>query len=372
MRIMFVNSMRSIGGGERWLLEAADGLTRRGHDVAFTLRTGGELAGAVRELGAPVSEAPMRGDLDVSSIRRMARWIRSFDADLVSVNVQRAVRVGGLAARAAGVRPIVERRGLLFPLRPSLRNRFVYSNLVSRVIANCAAIREDIVASGLIGPERVTVITNGIDPTRVRTGGGNEFRRSRNIEPDVPVIAVIGRLAPDKGHEVAFRAFADIVSVEPSTRLVVAGGGKLMSDLRDLADRTLPEGTVAFLGHVENVGPVLDAADVLLVTSHREGMPHVILEAMATGTPVVATSVAGIPEMINDGIEGIVVPDGSHERAAAALATVLGDARLAADMALAARRRVETEFSLTRMNDSVESCFASEIEAGCGGGRAPR
>lgn len=369
---MFVNSMRSIGGGERWLLEVADGLAVRGHDVAFAVRAGGDLGASVRERGLPLLNVPMRGDLDAASILATSRWIRSFGAGLISVNVQRAVRIGGAAAALAGVRPVVERRGLLFRLKPSARNRFVYSRLVSRVVANCGAIKDDIVASGLVGPDRVTVIRNGIDAARVRTGGGVRLREELSLG-DAPVVAVVGRLAPDKGHEVAFRAFADVVSRLPRARLVLAGGGKLMGDLRALAAATLPAGSVTFLGHVDNVGRVLDAADVVLVTSHREGMPHVVLEAMAAGTPVVATSVAGIPEMIEDGKEGLLVPDGAHDRAAGAVASILSDPDAASRLVEAARRRVESEFSLEEMIDEVERCFVREAEtppgrAAAGGG----
>ena len=362
MRILFVNSLRTIGGGERWLLEVDEGLCARGHRTAFAVRQGGELGRLLREKGSTVLELPMRGDGDVPSIVGLSRWIREIGIDLVSVNVQRAVRIGAPAARAAGVRAVVERRGLLFPLKPSALNRFIYGRLVSRVIANCDAIRRDLLETGLVPDERVTVIPNGIDAGRVRAGGGAAVRRELGLDGGAQIVAVIGRLGPDKGHRIAIKAFADVLRARPEARLLIAGAGHLGEELERFTAELLPDGAAYFLGHRDDVGAILDAADAVLVTSFREGMPHVVLEAMAAGTPVVATAVAGIPEMIEDGRDGILIPAGSHTAASAAVERALADPPAAADRAASARRRVETDFGLELMVDRVERCFAAEIE----------
>jgi glycosyltransferase involved in cell wall biosynthesis len=364
MRVLFVNSLRTVGGGERWLLEVSSALAGRGHQVAFAVREGGELSRLLGSTGMSALEVPMRGDGDVTSILRLSRWAREFRAELVSVNVQRAVRIGAPAARAAGVRAVVERRGLLFPLKPSAYNRFVYRRLVGRVIANCEAIARDLASTGLLTRDRVTVIPNGIDAARARTGGGPEARAELGIDCGAPVVAVVGRLVPDKGHAVALRAFAQVAEGLPSARLLVVGSGHLEDRLRALATELALGGSVLFLGHRDDVPRLLDAADVVLVTSYREGMPHVVLEAMAAGTPIVASGVAGIPEMIEDGSDGLLVPPGSHTAAAAAVERVLGDPALSAALAGSAGERVEREFALATMVDRVERCFELEMERG--------
>jgi hypothetical protein len=136
MKVAFVNSMRSLGGGERWITEVSDGLSERGHDVAIAARGGSRLAEWASDRGHSLLELPMRGDLDVVSILRLAAWLRTGGRNLVSVSVARAVRIGAVAARLAGVRAVVERRGLLFPLKRSAANRFIYARCVTRVIAN--------------------------------------------------------------------------------------------------------------------------------------------------------------------------------------------------------------------------------------------
>ena len=151
MRVLFVNSMRSLGGGEQWLLEVAGGLTGRGHDVSVAARPGSALAARASEDGHRVLGLPMRGDLDVDSILRLSRWIRRNEPDILSVNVQRAVRIGCAAALFSRRPVVVERRGLSLPVRATALNRAVYGRCVKHVIANCHAIRDGLVANGVIG-----------------------------------------------------------------------------------------------------------------------------------------------------------------------------------------------------------------------------
>jgi len=357
MRVCFVNSMRSFGGGERWLLEAAEGLAARGHTITVAARTDSALAARSTATGYDTIELPMRGDGDPTSILPLARWLRSTRVDVVSVNIQRAVRVGAAAAKLAGVRAVVERRGLLFPVKPTALNRLTYRRFVSRIIANCGAIAEDLAGGGVVPADRIVVIPNGIEPSRVTAGEGERLRAELCIDRDIPVVVVIGRLVPDKGHEIALAAFAQIVEREPRAQLLVAGAGKLRQHLRTLAAETLPADSWRFLGHRSDVDAVLAAANVVLVTSFREGMPHVVLEAMSAGTPVVATGVAGIPEMIESGRDGILIPPGDVGAAADATGRLLANPDEAAAMAHAARRRVHDEFSLALMIDRVEACF---------------
>lgn len=357
MRVAFVNSMRSMGGGETWLLEAARGLRARGHEPAVVVRSGAELGVAASKEGHEVVEMPMKSDFDPASVLRLSAWLRKFRPDVVSVNIQRAVRIGCAAAKLAGVRGIVERRGLNFDVRSTSVNRWVYGRCLSLVIANCAAIRDDLLRSGLIGPDRVAVVPNGIDAARVPAGGGEGVRLEFGIAADAPVVAVVGRLVPDKGHRDAIDTFSRVASALPEARLIVVGDGKLRGELEDVASRVAPEGSVVFVGFREDVPAVLDAADVLLVSSYREGSPHVVLEAMAAGTPVVATAVAGIPEMLEDGRSGVLVPVGATTDAAAAVVGLLGDRARADAMAESALERVRGRFSLSAMVDEIERHF---------------
>jgi glycosyltransferase involved in cell wall biosynthesis len=364
LRIVFVNSMRAFGGGERWVLEAAEGLRARGHDVSVAARAKGALAGRARAAGHAVLELPMSGDLDVVSAGRLAVWMRRRRVELVCAGIQRAVRVSCAAAKLARVRAVVERRGLALPVRHTALNRAVYGSCVTRVVVNCRALADDL--SGLVPPSRITVIPNGIDPSRLARGGGAALRAALGIPAGAPVIAVLGRLTTDKGHGDALAAFAIVRGRLPDARLLIVGSGKLEGELRREALALCPGGAVLFTGHVDDVGAAIEAAGVVMVTSLREGMPHVVLEAMALGTPVVATAVAGIPEMIEHGRSGLLTPPAAPAAAASAVLSVLTDPALARSLADQARRRVAEEFALTTMIDRIDACFGAEIATAAG------
>ena len=128
--------------------------------------------------------------------------------------------------------------------------------------------------------------------------------------------------------------------------------------------------SVVFAGHVDDVGAAIAASSFLLVASLREGMPHVVLEAMSLGVPVVATAVAGVPEMIEDGRSGLLVPPGDPGLAARAVMRALADGVLARGLAGEAKRRVAAEFSLDAMVDRTEACLLAEAAAAGGGAGA--
>ncbi len=377
MRIILANAMRAMGGGERWLLETAAGLRERSHEVVVVARDGSALSGRAVSEGHDVFTLPMRNDFDPESVLRLGRLMARTRPDVLCVNIQRAVRIGCAATLTRPDVAVVERRGLNFGVRPSAVNRWVYGRRVSLVIANCGEIADGLVSSGLVPRRRVAVVPNGIDPERVPPGGGDAVRSELGVPRDAPVVAVVGRLVPDKGHGDAIEAFASVVRELPEARLLVVGDGKLRGSLEEAAAGKLPAGSFVFAGFRGDVPAVLDAADVLLVTSYREGSPHSVLEAMVAGTPVVATRVAGIPEMIEDGRSGKLVDPGAPGEASSALLALLKDPAAAASMAEAAGRRVRESFGLSRMIDETERCFIVAVErarrtTGRSGGGAQR
>jgi len=369
VKVAFVNSMRSVGGGERWLLETAGGLRERGHLVSIVARSGSKLADAAREDGHPVLELRMSGDLDPPSVLGLSGWLRRERPDVLSVNVQRAVRIGCVAARLSGVGAVVERRGLNFEVRPTALNRWVYRRCLSLVIANCGEIADGLVESGLVPSDRTVVVPNGIDPSRVPPGGGRELRSELGIDPAAPLVSVVARLVRDKGHVHAFDGFGRLLERVPRARLLIVGDGKLEAELRERAGEVAPDGSIIFAGRRDDVPAVLDASDALLVASLREGMPHSILEAMVAGTPIVATRIAGIPEMLAEGREALLVPPGSADAIGTALNRVLTEEGLGRRLSQAARRRVLADFSLDGMIEATERQFLRLARTSPGRGR---
>ena len=361
MNVLFVNSMRGMGGGERWVLEAAEGLAGRGHQVSVAGRSRGSLVAEARRRGVDALAIPMSGDADLFSVVAMASWIGRRGVDVVSVNIERAVRLGAAASALAGRPAVVERRGLELSVVPSALDRLIYGRYVDHIIANAEAIRARIVEAGLVPPEKVSVIPNGIDPSRVQGGDGGAFRDRLGVDREAPLVLFMGRLVSDKRPLDALEAFGTVAREIPGAVMAFVGDGSMLESVRFRA-RDLGTGRVVFAGRIEDVASALDAADVLLVTSRREGMPHVVLEAMASGTPVVATAVSGIPEIIDDGETGLLAAQGDVRELARLVRTVLTDVDLAAALAERARTVVGERHDLGRMLDAVEERFSREAE----------
>jgi glycosyltransferase involved in cell wall biosynthesis len=262
----------------------------------------------------------------------------------------------GLAIRSLpGVRLVAQVQGQLLQM-PSDRfgratrlvegvSRFVVRRadavrVVSREIADCA------LAAG-VQPERIFVVrsrcdTRLFDPDRWKAAG-DEVRADLPGDPVAPVLGFVGTLNASKGIDLLVEAANDLAERRP-LRLAIAGDGPLRTKLD--AASTHGALSIAFLGRIpaDEVPGFLAAIDVLAVPSYDEGLPRVVLEAMAMGVPVVASSVGGIPEAVENGVTGILVPPGESASLAAALAKVFKDEKLASRLGEAGRRRVLEEF----------------------------
>nr|WP_207140191.1 glycosyltransferase family 4 protein [Rhodovibrio salinarum] len=190
------------------------------------------------------------------------------------------------------------------------------------LITVCDALRQDLAGLG-VDPGRVQVLRNGVDlATFWRDAAGRARWRTELGLGEAPVVASVGHLIARKGHDLAIRALAGLA---PDTHLLIAGTGPEETALRTLAGQLGVSDRVHFLGAVphDQLRAVYSAADALVLASSREGWPNVLLESLACGTPVVATSVNGTPEVVRDPVAGRVVAERTPEALTGALATIL-------------------------------------------------
>jgi glycosyltransferase involved in cell wall biosynthesis len=216
-------------------------------------------------------------------------------------------------------------------------------------------------------PASTEVVPYGVDADRFQPlpAARVEVRRGLGVEPTAPLVLAVGRLVRKKGFEYLIDAMALVAGQAPSAVLVVAGGGDLASELKARAARAGLGGNVRFQGVVDHahVARFLAAADVVAVPSVRDeegnvdGLPNVVLEAMASGTPVVATSAGGIRDVVRDGDTGVLVPERDARALADALHALLAsDARRAA-IGSRARRAVQEHFGWNRVAERFEAAY---------------
>lgn len=246
------------------------------------------------------------------------------------------------------------------------------------ILVNAEAVRDWLIKEGWQA-EKITVIRNGIDlSTFTRTHGAAGLRQEFGIPAHAPIVLVLARLAPQKGIESFLNAAAAVHRRFPDTRFLIVGAtfshdrenkGEIKQDetypqaLRAQAERLGLGDRVIFTGYRSDVPSLLSQVSVSVLPSlSGEGLSNTILESMAVGTPVVATTVGGNPEIIEDRISGLLVPPRDPDALAQAISAVLKDGELATRLGRAAKRRVTELFSRERMVRETQDLYMQLLE----------
>jgi glycosyltransferase involved in cell wall biosynthesis len=227
-------------------------------------------------------------------------------------------------------------------------------------------VQNHIIRYAHIEPAKVTVIPNAIPIEQFRNPRGkvSALRRELQIPLDVPVIGIVARLTASKDHENFLRAAALILQSIPNVRFLIVGDGPLRAALETMA-RTLGifHATV-FCGIRTDMPAVYDAIDILVFSSLWEGLPVALLEGMAAGLPIVATSVGGIPGVINDGVSGFRVPSSDAGALAQACIRLVETPRLREKMGLAGQSHVQINYSMNGMVEKTADLYQSLLVNG--------
>ena len=205
---------------------------------------------------------------------------------------------------------------------------------------------------------RCTLIENAIGiQSDVQIRSTDEARRQLGLDIDRPLVCAVGRLSPEKGFDTLIQAMHLLRKDGLDVNLAIAGDGDQRSLLESLIDKLDLGKHVQLLGYCSNTDDLYRASDVFALSSHREGLPNVVLEAMAMNVPVVATAVAGVPSVIDHGENGLIVTPGDAAALAEGLASVLTSTELGKRLADAARRTVEERFCFTKRMDKMRAIY---------------
>jgi sugar transferase (PEP-CTERM/EpsH1 system associated) len=238
------------------------------------------------------------------------------------------------------------------------RIRRVLSPLVRRFVAVSDDLRTWLIETVRVPARKVTTIRNGVDVERFGRHDRAAARRALGLDDHWVVTGTVGRLDPIKGQRGLIQAFATVAARCREARLVVAGDGPCRGELEGTVAALGLGDRVQLLGARRDVPVVLAALDVFVLPSIGEGMSNTVLEAMASGLPVVATRVGGNPELVEPGVNGCLVPAGDERALAEAIAMYGDDAHLRTLHGKASRDRAAGRFELGRMCSSYENLYA--------------
>ncbi len=367
MRILQISSAQSLGGGERHLADLANGLARRGHDVFVALRPQSPLVDELQVPRENLTTLPLRNSLDAKSARGLARLVKEKQIQIVHAHMARDYPLAAYAARGNSESRLIVTRHVLFPLS---RLHRVTLGRAARIIAVSQAVASQLRAEAIAPAEKISVVLNGIDVAKFQQAH-SKFNRGQFLDrwsaPESSLlVGTVGELTPLKGQTEFLQAAAQILAQNPDAYFFVVGVDHSRANsnharLQRLTDELQLAGRVRLLGWFEGLEELYSALDVFVSASHTESFGLAIAEAMATGTAVVATETEGARELIETGETGVLVPIGSVDKLAEAVAALLQDKNERDCLGMAAQRYAVANFSVERMVAETEEIYLAEI-----------
>jgi len=347
--VVHVDTAATWRGGQNQVLLTAQGMAARGVPTAIACRAGGELEARARATGVAVRAIPFRGDLWPPGILALAQGLRREPQSVLLLHDPHAVSAGLVATRLGRRVPLVAVRRVDFPLRGPL-SRAKYA-ACDRVIVVSRAIGTVMEASG-IGGRALRLVYEGV-PDRAPAPGGRATLAELGVPEGVPVVGNVAALTGHKDHATLLEAMALLRRQQPEARLVILGEGELREALEARARALGLADRVVFAGFRRDLDRLLPAFSVFCLSSHLEGLGTSLLDAMASGLPIVATAAGGIPEAVADGVTGRLVAPRDPAALAQALAEVLCDEGRRADWGARGRRQFLERFTADRMVDET-------------------
>lgn len=349
-------------GGEQQAFWLCEGLRKRGHPVLVVAPPSSPLALRCTEAEIPVATLPMHSEYDVVAWIRMAKLLRRERARLLHAHDAHGVTLAAFAARLAGGIPRLCTRRVDFPIRSPWKYRWG----MDRVICISKAILTICREAG-IEEEKLIVVPSGIDLARIQHCEiDREVVRREFVDESKKhrlIVLHVGSLTDHKGQRYLLEAWPLVAARLPQAFLLIVGEGELGGELRRQANLlALDEDMVRFTGFRNDVPALLRAADLFVMPSHLEGLCTSVMDAMAAGLAVVATTAGGLPELIEHERTGLLVPPRDPEALASAILDLLSDRKKRARLAKAAKTEAERRFPLDAMVEGTLAVYHQILE----------
>lgn len=361
--ILYIVTVTGIGGAERMLLALLRYLDHKHFRASVAaLHPGGPLEHEVKRLGVKFYELPLKSPLSIP--QKLQHLIQQEHVDIIQTY--------GLTADVV-IRPLARRLGakrLVSSIRGLERSRKWYHNILSKLtrhyvdvwISNSEAGKAVAVQREHLDPEKVIVIPNGIDENLLAPLAidAEALTAQLGIAKEDTVILTVANLKPMKGHSdilAAIKLIEQDASASRNLKFVFVGEDRSGGEISKLALRMKIQDRVAFAGFQEDVRPFLQRANIFLFPSHEEGMGNALMEAMAHGLPVIATRVGDLPELVRDGVDGMLIEPKNSAAIAQALSYLLENGGTRETMGQNAREKMAKNFKLDKMVRQHEQAY---------------
>ncbi len=338
---LHVDTAADWRGGQQQVAYLVGALHSGGHRVGVVCPTRSRLLTWCRDHEVPCFALPMRGELDLLAGARIARLCRRHGFGLLHLHTAHAVTLGLWAKMLMPSLRTVATRRVDFPVGRNPFSRWKYgASRLDRIVCISSAVKDILVADG-IEESRLVVIPSGVDLDRfARVPRSAALREALGIGRDKLAVGTVAALAAHKDYPTLLQAAAIVTASHERVNFVAVGDGPLRHRLRALVTNLGLDRRFVFAGFQEDVGPYLRVFDLFVLASRTEGLGTSLIDALAAGLPVVATRTGGIPEIVEDGMNGLLVPPRDPLALAQAILRLVADESLRARLAQAARPSV--------------------------------
>jgi glycosyltransferase involved in cell wall biosynthesis len=373
VKVLHIHTLPIISGSGLNTYLSMKGMNKAAYKADLACAPGGKLIDLVQGQGMKVIPfknfvQPLHPVKDVLILIDLIRFLKKERYHIVHTHNSKAGFVGRLAAKSASVPVIVHTvHGFAFHDREPAWRQMLFRNLerlasrwCDRMIFISQPLIEWALQERIVDRQKVLKIYSGIELTHFHPVTEDEkksLRRKWGIREESAVIGIVSKLWEGKGHEILIRAFKELKEEINDALLAIVGEGYLHGRLVNLVHRLGLADSVIFTGFQMDVSEIMATFDVAVLPSLFEGMGRVLLEAMAMEKPVVASRVGGIPDLVHDGVNGILIAPGSVQELTSSLLKTLRNPVMAREMGKQGRKRIKAEFSVDTMVQSIQRVY---------------
>ncbi len=358
LNILFINSIsaQKYGGGEKWMLTAAKGLSERKHNVFIASKKNSILLNKAKQKSIKTVAFNIRSDFSPCNLYLISRFLKKNKIDVLICNLNKDVRVAGLAAKLVKTPLVIARHGMLL-CGKKLKHKITLLNLVDTILTNSQSVKNIYKTYGWFQNEYIKVIYNGIQVKNdiVAYNYKNDF-------PNKKIIISAGRLSNQKGFTHLLKAAAILKEKRNDLIIIIYGEGRLKEKLQNEMKQLNLEDTIVFGGFKNELAPYFKGCDLFVLTSEFEGMPNVVMEAMAVGKAVVATDVNGVRELLDNQKSGMIIPPKDPKAIAKAINSIIDDEEKLKFFGKEGLKKVKEFFTIPIMIDNLEKYFSERLK----------
>lgn len=361
LHILHLDAGRTLRGGQKQVLLLLRGLRERGHRVTLGCPPG-PLRDAARARGIPLLPLPLRGEWDLSSAWKIKRFANSHAADIIHTHDAHSHGLARLSQVLGLQRPLIVHRRVDFPLSPGVWNRWKYLDGVSAFAVVTQGIGKRLERLG-VPPSKIAWIPSSVDLPTLDQEQGLAFPEGV-LEPPAGelLITCVGALEEEKGQHLLLSSAVKLLKDFPTLRLYFLGEGRDRQKLESIARALGVEQHCLFAGFVQPVAPIVKRSTCVVLPTLSEGFSPAALEAMALGTPVIASATGGLMELITPGEDGLLFPPGDSEQLQAAIRRVLSEPKLREELGRQAEKKVRANYTSERMLERTLALYRRGLE----------